>query len=48
MYKDGDEIHETATEAREGVNVKGMTTVLFGSIGLVCLLFFAVWYFWMH
>lgn len=46
MYKDGDEIHETGTEAREAVNVKGMTTVLFGSIALVVILFLAVWYFW--
>jgi len=48
MYKEGDEIHETGDEARDAVNVKGMTTVLFGSIGLVVVLFIAVYLIWMR
>lgn len=48
MHKDGDEIEETATEARASVNVRGMTTVLFASIGLVLVLFLCIWFFWMH
>ena len=49
MYKDEEgRIHETGVEAREAVNVKGMTTVLFASIGLVIVLFLAVYWFWMR
>lgn len=43
MEKQGDEIHETTTEARAGVNVKGMTTVLVVSIVLVIVAFAAIY-----
>jgi hypothetical protein len=39
MYGSEDEVHEAATEARAGVNVPGMTTVLLGSLALVIVLF---------
>lgn len=48
MHKEGDEIHETGDEARDAVDVPGMTWVLFGSIALVVLLFAGIWYFWMR
>lgn len=49
MYKDDDgRIHETTDEAREGTEVKGMTSVLFVSIALVIVLFAAIWWFWMR
>ena len=44
MHKDGDEIHETPTEARAGVNVKGMTTVLIASTILVVVGFVIIYY----
>ena len=47
MHKDGEEIHETTTEARASVEVKGMTTVLAVSIGLVVVAFVAIYFFWM-
>ena len=37
MYRLGEETHETTTEARESVNVKGMTLVLGGGLVLVIL-----------
>lgn len=46
MFKIGDEIHETAQEARGGVNVVGMTTVLFVSLALLAALFTAAYLFW--
>ncbi|MBA2588979.1 MAG: hypothetical protein H0U98_10180 [Alphaproteobacteria bacterium] len=45
MEKDGDKIIETATEAREAVNVKGVTTVLTLSIALAVIALAAVWWF---
>ncbi len=49
MRRDDDgTIHETGTEAREGVDVKGMTSVLFVSLALVVVLFGAVYWFWMR
>lgn len=49
MYK-GEEgrIHETTDEAREGTDVKGMTSVLYVSVALVVVLFAGVWWFWMR
>lgn len=44
MHKEGDEIHETTTEARSGVNVKGMTTVLVASTILVIIGMVIVYY----
>ena len=47
MYEDKDgEIHETGDEARDAVDVRGMTTVLGGSILLVVLAFVAIYLFW--
>jgi len=47
MYKDKDgEIHETGDEARDAVDVKGMTTVLVGSIALVVVAFVAIIWWW--
>lgn len=46
MRRIGDEIEETGVEAREGVDVKGMTTVLWVSLALVIVLLLAVWLFW--
>jgi uncharacterized membrane protein len=48
MHKEGEEIHETPTEARAGVNVRGMTTVLFVSIALILVLFLGIWLFVMR
>ena len=45
VEKDGDRIIETATEAREAVNVKGVTSVLGISIALAIIAMAAVWYF---
>ena len=46
MYEDKDgEIHETGDEARDAVDVKGMTTVLIGSIVLVVIAFVAIYIF---
>ena len=47
MHNDGEEIHETGTEAKAGVNVKGMTTVLLVSILLVVAAFVGVYLLWM-
>ncbi|MES2753282.1 MAG: hypothetical protein V4659_01315 [Pseudomonadota bacterium] len=47
MHKDGEEIHESDVEAKAGVNVKGMTTVLTVSTALVIVAFVAVYFFWM-
>lgn len=47
MHTDGEEIHETTTEARSAVEVKGMTTVLAVSIALVVAAFLAIYFFWM-
>lgn len=47
MHKEGDEIHETETEAKAGVEVKGMTTVLFVSIILVVVAFLGIYFLWM-
>jgi hypothetical protein len=44
MQDQNGQIHETATEARAGVNVPGMTTVLFGSLALVIILFLAIYF----
>ena len=47
MYEDKDgEIHETGDEARDAVDVKGMTTVLVGSIALVVAAFVAIYLYW--
>lgn len=46
MHKDGDQIHETADEARDAVDVKGMTSVLVISMGLAIVILSAVWIFW--
>lgn len=47
MHEDKDgEIHETGDEARDAVDVKGMTTVLIGSIALVVIAFVAIIWFW--
>lgn len=48
MERDGDQIRETGDEAREGVDVKGMTTVLWVSVALVVVLFGLIWWFWMR
>jgi len=48
MKKDGDEIEETAQEARQGVNVAGMTSVLFVSLGLAVVILAALWFFFMR
>ncbi len=48
MEKDGDQIIETATEAREAVNVKGVTTVLVLSIVLAIAAMAAVWWYFAH
>ncbi len=45
MEKEGDRIIETATEAREGVNVKGVTTVLVVSIILAIVGMAVAWWF---
>jgi hypothetical protein len=48
MHVQGDHIEETPTEARQGQNIKGMTTVLRVSFGLavvalaVVLLFYVL------
>ncbi len=47
MHEEGGEIHETETEAKAGVEVKGMTTVLWASIGLVIVAFLAIYFLWM-
>lgn len=48
MHKEGDEVHETTTEARSGQNIKGMTLVLGGSIALIVVAFAVIvamgWY----
>jgi hypothetical protein len=46
MDNQNGKIHETGTEARAGVNVAGMTTVLFSSITLVIILFLVVYFLW--
>ena len=48
MYKEGNEIYETGDEARDAVDIPGMTWVLFGGIGLVMVAFAAVWFFAGH
>ncbi len=48
MEKEGDHIVETATEAREAVNVKGVTTVLGVSIALAVIAGIVVWWFVVH
>ncbi len=48
MEKDGDRIIETATEAREAVNVKGVTSVLGISIALAVIAGILVWWFVAH
>ncbi len=48
MEKDGDRIIETATEAREAVNVKGVTSVLGISIALAVIAGILVWWFVIH
>ena len=45
MQKNGDQIRETDVEAREGVNVKGMTTVLTVSIALAIVGLAALWWY---
>ena len=45
---DGEQIHETATEASGAVNVPGMTTVLAISLGLAIIILSAVWIFWVR
>ncbi len=47
MFKKGDEVHESAQEARQGVNVKGMTTVLWLSLGLVIVIFGGLLWYWL-
>ena len=42
MYRLGEETHETTTEARASVNVKGMTLVLGGGLLLVILAFIVI------
>ena len=42
MYRLGEETHETTTEARGSVNVKGMTLVLGGGLVLVILAFVVI------
>lgn len=42
MYRLGEETHETTTEARAGVNVKGMTAVLGGGLALTILAFVVI------
>ena len=42
MYRLGEETHETTTEARASVNVKGMTLVLGVGLGLVILAFLLI------
>ena len=47
MHKDNDgEIHETGDEARDAVDVKGMTTVVVASIALVVVAFVAIYFIW--
>ncbi len=48
MEKDGDRIIETTTEAREAVNVKGVTTVLVLSIVLAVAAMGAIWWYFAH
>jgi hypothetical protein len=48
VEKDGDRIVETATEAREAVNVKGVTTVLVLSIALAIAAMAGVWWYFAH
>lgn len=45
---DGEQIHETATEASGAVNVRGMTSVLAISLGLAIVILSAVWIFWVR
>ena len=42
MYRLGEETHETTTEARASVNVKGMTMVLGGGLVLTILAFVVI------
>jgi hypothetical protein len=42
MYRLGEETHETTTEARASVNVRGMTLVLGGGLALVILAFIVI------
>jgi hypothetical protein len=46
MHKEGDEIHETTTEARAGIDIKGMTTVLAAGLIIVIGAFVAIWLYW--
>ncbi|CAM3124175.1 hypothetical protein SPAN111604_04885 [Sphingomonas antarctica] len=48
MHKDGDQIHETADEARDAVDVPGMTLVLGISLGLAIVILSAIWIFWVR
>ena len=48
VEKDGDRITETATEAREAGNVKGVTTVLGVSMALAVVALAAAWWFFAH
>jgi hypothetical protein len=48
VEKDGDRIIETTTEAREAVNVKGVTTVLVLSIVLAVAAMGAIWWYFAH
>ena len=48
MKKEGDTIVEAPTEAREAVNVKGMTTVLWASIALAIVAMAVAWWFLAH
>jgi hypothetical protein len=44
VEKEGDRIVETTTEAREAVNVKGVTTVLTVSIALAVIAIVIAWW----
>ena len=46
MFKIGDEIHETAEEARDGVDVKGMTSELFVSLAMIVVLLAGTYQYW--
>ncbi len=48
VKKEGDQIVETTTEAREAVNVKGVTTVLTLSIALAVIAIAVAWWFISH
>ena len=48
MDEDGEQINETAEEAREGVNVPGMVPVLIVSVIVVILVLAGVWLFSPH